>query len=131
MAIVRIVFGIVIGIAVGFGLVMVGDALNQRFFPAPADVQVTNPEALRDYMATAPLTSLLGLPVTWTVAAFAAAFAAAKIGAKVWAGWLAGGVVFAATCLNLALIPHPLWMLIAAIILVPAAAWFGARLGGS
>jgi hypothetical protein len=129
MGALRIVLGIVAGVAVGIGLVMLGDSLNHRFFPPPADLQVTNPDALRQYMASAPITSLLGLPVTWTIAAFAGAFAAAKIGARAWAGWIAGGALFAATCLNLVLIPHPLWMLIVALVFVPLAAWFGARLG--
>lgn len=131
MAILRVVLGIVIGIAAGIGVVMLGDTLNHRFFPPPPEVQVTNPEAIRDYMQTAPVLSLLGLPVTWTLAALVAAFAAAKIGAKRWAGWIAGAVIFAATSLNLVLIPHPLWMTVAAIVLVPAAAWFGAQLGAS
>lgn len=129
MTIVRIVLGVVIGVAVGFGLVMVGDALNHRLFPPPADLQVTDREALGRYMATAPIISLLGLPVTWMVAAFAGAFAGAKIGARAWTGWIAGGALIAATCLNLALIPHPLWMLVAAIVFAPLAAWFGAKLG--
>lgn len=130
MAIVRVILGIVIGVAVGLGLVMIGDAINHRLWPPPPDVQVTNPESLRAYMQSAPITSLLGLPVTWTVAAFAAAFAGAKIGGKAWAGWAAGALIFAATCLNLVMIPHPLWMLIVAVVFVPAAAWFGAKLGG-
>lgn len=130
MGAIRIILGVVIGVAVGIGLVMVGDVINHRFFPPPPEVQITNPEAIRAYMQTAPITSLLGLPVTWTIAAFAAGFAGAKIGAKTWAGWIAGGLIFGATCLNLVMIPHPLWMLVAAVILVPAAAWFGGKLGG-
>lgn len=129
MAVLRLILGIVIGIAAGVGLVMLGDMLNHRFFPPPPEVQITNPEAIRDYMRTAPMLSLLGLPVTWTIAAFVASFAAAKIGARRLAGWVAGGVLFAATGLNLVMIPHPLWMLIAAIVFVPAGAWFGAQLG--
>lgn len=129
MAIVRVILGIVIGIAVGVGLVMIGDWVNHRLWPPPADVQLTNPEAIREYMATAPMTSLLGLPVTWTVAAFAGAFAGAKVGGRVWAGWVAGGALCAATGLNLLLIPHPLWMLVASVILVPLAAWLGAKQG--
>lgn len=129
MTIVRIVLGIVIGVAVGLGLVMVGHAVNHHFWPPPPDVQVTNPQALRAYMQSAPITSLLGLPVTWTIAALASGFAGAKIGAKAWVGWISGGLIFAGTCLNLALIPHPLWMLVAAIVFVPAAAWLGAKLG--
>lgn len=129
MGAVRIVLGIVLGIAVGIGLVMAGDAINHQLWPPPPDLQVTNPEAIRDYMATAPITSLLGLPVTWTIAAFAGAFAAAKIGARAWAGWIAGGVLFALTGMNLVMIPHPLWMLVAAIVAVPLAAWFGGKIG--
>jgi hypothetical protein len=129
MSALRIILGVVIGVAVGIGLVMVGDVLNHRFFPPPPDVQVTNPEAIRAYMQSAPVTSLLGLPVTWTIASFAAAFAGAKIANKTWAGWVAGGFIFAATCLNLAVIPHPIWMLAAALALVPVAAWFGSKVG--
>jgi hypothetical protein len=129
MAILRIVLGVIIGAAIGVGLVSLGDYLNHQLFPPSPDLQLTNPEAIRTWMAEAPMLSLLGLPVTWTIAAFAAAFAAAKIAAKRWAGWIAGGLIFAATCLNLALIPHPLWMLIAALIFVPAAAWFGGQIG--
>lgn len=129
MAVLRLVLGVIIGVAVGVGVVMIGDALNHRFFPPPPEVQITNPDAIRDYMQTAPMLSLAGLPVSWTIAAFAAAFAAAKIGARRWAGRISGALLFAATGLNLALIPHPLWMLIAAIVFVPAAAWFGAQVG--
>jgi hypothetical protein len=129
MAIFRIVLGIVVGIAIGVGIVMAGDWINHRLWPPPPDVQITNPEAIRDYMATAPVTSLLGLPATWTFAAFAGAFAGAKIAERVWVGWISGGLLFAATCLNLAMIPHPLWMLIASVVLVPLAVWFGAKLG--
>jgi hypothetical protein len=128
MAIVRIILGIVIGVAVGIGVVMIGDMINHRIWPPPPEVQVTNPEAIAAYMRTAPITSLLALPVTWTIAAFAAAFSGAKIAARVWPGWVAGGVLFAATGLNLVMIPHPPWMLIAAVVLVPLAAFFGAKL---
>jgi hypothetical protein len=130
MAIVRIVLGVILGTAIGFGIVMLGDYLNHMFFPPPPDLQITNPDAIRAYMADAPFTALLGLPVTWTLAAFAAAFAGAKIAARAWPGWIAGALIFAATGLNLAFIPHPLWMLIAAVIAVPLAAFFGAKLGG-
>lgn len=129
MGVLRIILGIVIGVAIGIGVVMVGDYINHRLWPPPPEVQITNPESIRAYMQSAPITSLLGLPVTWTLAAFAGAFAGAKIGARRWVGWVAGGVLFALTGLNLAFIPHPLWMLIAAIICVPLAAWFGGKLG--
>lgn len=128
MTIVRIVLGVLGGVALGIGLVMAGDYLNHMFWPPPADLQAADPEAIRAYMARAPMASLVALPVSWTIAAFAAAFAGAKIAGRAWAGWIAGGFLFAATALNLALIPHPLWMTIAAVICVPLAGFLGARL---
>lgn len=129
MSMLRIVLGLVLGVAIGLGLVMAGDMANHALFPPPPDLQITNPDALRAYMAEAPILSLLGLPVTWTVAVFAAAFAGAKVAGRAWVGWVAGGLLFAATLANLALIPHPIWMLAWAVALLPPAAWFAARLG--
>jgi len=129
MAILRIILGVLAGVALGVGIVMLGDMANHYFWPPPADVQVTNPEAIRDYMQTAPITSLLALPVSWTLAGLAAAFVAAKIGARAWVGWIAGGFIFAATMANLAFIPHPLWMLVTSVVCVPLAVWIGAKFG--
>jgi len=127
MGLVRIVLAVIAGVALGFGVVVVGEIINHRLWPPQDELQITNPDAVRAYLETAPLPALIGLPLFWTIAAFVASFASAKIGGRL-AGWIAGAIVFAATCLNLAFIPHPLWMLIASVVCVPAAAWFGARL---
>ncbi len=122
MAIARIILGIVIGIALGLGAVIAGDMLNHQLFPPPP------PDQWREYAVSAPFYKLVGLPIAYTIAAFAAAFAAAKIAARTWAGWVAGGVLTAATFANLIMVIHPLWMTIACVVFVPAAAWFGAKL---
>ncbi len=122
MAVVKIILGIVIGIALGLGVVMLGDKLNHMMFPPPA------PQDWPEYAFSAPVHKLIALPITYTIAAFAAAFVAVKIAARAWAGWIAGGLLVAATFANLFLIPHPLWMMAACIVSVPAAAWFGAKL---
>ncbi len=129
MAIVRIVGGVLAGVALAFGVVFAGDWLNHQLFPPPADLNVRDPESLRAYVASAPLASLVGLPLTWTIAGAVGAFAGARIAGRVWAGWIAGAALFAATLANLALIPHPWWMLAAAVVFVPLACWFAARWG--
>lgn len=122
MGIVRIILGIVIGIAVGLGAVIAGDMINHAMFPPPP------PEQWLDYSRNAPFYKLIGLPVAYTIASLVAAFAGAKIAARVWVGWIAGGVLTAATFANLVMISHPLWMTIVCIVFVPLAAWFGAKL---
>jgi len=131
MGVVRVVLGVALGVALGLGVVMLGDWLNHMMFPPPADLQIASAEALGEYLASAPLHALLGLPIAWTLAAAVAAFAAAKIGARRGAGWLAGALIFAATLANLIMIPHPAWMLIAAIVFAPLGAAFGAHFGGT
>ena len=122
MAIVRIIAGIALGIALGIGCVLLGDWINMQLFPPPP------PQDWLDYSQNAPVYKLIALPITYTIAAFIAALAAAKIGARIWAGWVAGGVLTAATFANLVVISHPRWMTILCVVCVPLAAWFGARL---
>jgi len=125
MKLVRIILGIIAGVALGLCVVMAGDAVNMMLFPAP------HPSQLADYMANAPVAALAGLPIAYALAALAAAFVGAKIAARVWAGWIAGGLLTAATFANLVMIPHPLWFTIACVLLVPLAAWFGAKHGAA
>lgn len=123
MAIVKIVLAILLGIVLGFGVVIAGDMLNHLMFPPPPAADWPR------YVETAPFTAFIGLVIAYALAAFVAAFMAARDGRRAWAGWIAGGVLTAATYANLFMIPHPLWMIIACVVLTPLGAWFGARLG--
>ena len=127
--ILRVVLGVVVGVAIAMAVVMAGDWLHMRYFPIPPGVNATDPRALGAYLASAPIASLVGLPLTWMLAGGAGAFVAALIAKRRWAGWIAGAVLLAGTLLNLAFIPHPWWMLVAALIAVPLAIWFAARAG--
>jgi len=125
MVVVKIVLAIVLGVVLGFGVVIAGDAINHLLFPAPA------PADWPRYVETAPFTAFIGLVIAYALAAFVAAFMAARGGRRAWAGWIAGGLLTAATYANLFMIPHPLWMTVACVVLTPLGAWFGARLGVS
>jgi len=129
MGVLKIIFEIILGLAIGVGVVFLGEMLNHQLWPPPAELNVTNPDAVRAYLETAPLPALIGLPLVWTVATGLGAFAATKVASHVWAGWLVGALLFAATALNLAFIPHPLWMLVASVTCVPLAGLFGAQFG--
>ncbi len=131
MTALRIILGVVVGLAAGVGLVFVGEMLNHQLWPPPEDLQVTDPEAVRAYFETAPLEALFGLPLVWIVAAGAGSFLGAKIANRAWAGWIVGGLLLAATLLNLSLIPHPLWMWATGVLGVALAAYFAAKLGAA
>ena len=130
----RLTGSIVVGVVVAFLIVMAGDMLSQSLAasagPAPADM--TDRAAMGAYMAGLPTGVFIVMLATWTVAAFAAAAIAARFGRRgAWPGWVAGGLFLCATAANLLMIPHPAWMAVAGVVLVVAAAWFGARAGSS
>jgi hypothetical protein len=129
----RAILSIVGGVIAAFVIVMLGDMLSQAVAASsagapPADM--TDRTAIEAYMAGLPVTVFVIMLAGWTLAAFAAAYLAARFGRRgAWPGWVAVGLFFCATTANLLLIPHPMWMTAAGIVLVIAAGWAGARLG--
>jgi len=122
MTIVRIIVGVVVGFALGLGVVIGGDLLNHTLFPPPT------PEQWAEYALTAPVQNLILLPVAYILAAFVAAFVAAKIARRAWAGWIAGGFLTGATFVNLFTIAHPIWLIAICVVGAPLAIWCGALL---
>jgi len=129
----RAILSIVAGVVAAFAIVMLGDMLSQAVAASsagapPADL--SDRTAIEAYMSGLPVTVFLIMLAGWTIAAFVAAFVAARFGRKgAWPGWVAAALFFCATAANLLLIPHPMWMTVAGIVLVIAAGWAGARLG--
>lgn len=127
----RLIIGCVVGALFGVAVVFVGEQINHQLWPPPGELSAADPEAIRAYLETAPLSALLGLILVWAIAAAVGAFVAARIARRTWAGWIVAGVLLAATLLNLVLIPHPWWMLAASVVLVLLAGWQAARLGAT
>ncbi|MGH7631039.1 MAG: hypothetical protein ACREOF_16975 [Gemmatimonadales bacterium] len=67
----------------------------------------------------------------WLLAAATGAWIAARVGGagRWWLGLAVGGLILAAAAYNLSSFPHPIWMTIAGLVGIPAAAWLGASNG--
>lgn len=129
---VRLVAGIVGGLAVAFAIVFASDALFHVLTASGATMPDTGDRsAWRAYMDGLPMGALLQVLAGWTLAALAGAWVAARFGGRgAWPGWLVGGVFLLATAANFATVPHPAWMVGAAVVLILFAAWLGAKLPG-
>lgn len=119
----RVVLGIIVGIAVSMGCIFVVEAIGHQIYPPPAGVSMNTPEIVADYIATAPTMALIFPPLGWFLGSAIGGWAARSITRKYWAGWVIAGLVLVGGIINLFLIPAPLWMQIAAI----AAPLFGGR----
>jgi len=126
---IRNIAAVLAGVVTAFVLILVVEKLGHLIYPPPADLDFSDPEAIRPYMATLPFVALLFPMIAWVVGTFAGSLLASKIGTAnplLFAG-IVGGLVLAATIANLIMIPHPVWFSIVSLIAIAASAWFAAK----
>lgn len=127
---IRNVAGAIAGVVTAFVLVMLIEKVGHLIYPPPTDLDFSDPEAIRPYMATLPFLALLFPMIAWVIGTFAGALLASKIGTVnplVFAG-IVGGLVLVATIANLIMIPHPVWFSIVSLVAIAASAWFAAKI---
>ena len=116
------------GLLVAGALVGMVEFLGHKLYPLPAGVDLRDEKAMAAYVASVPLQAMLLVLLGWALATFAGAWVAARVAGLVNVAYVVGAIFLAAAWANMLLIPHPQWMLITAIVLVPACAYFGGRL---
>ncbi len=122
----------VVGIIVAVGIIWAIESLGHRFYPPPAGLDFADAEAMRVYVNTLPLGALLFVPAAWFIGTLGGTFVACRIGTasrQVFA-LAVGGLVLAATVVNLVMIPHPMWFSVLGVAAVLVGAWLGAIFGG-
>lgn len=117
------------GIVTAFVLIMLIEKLGHIIYPPPTDLDFSDPEVMRPYIATLPFLALLFPMIAWVIATFAGTVLACKIGTAnplLFAASV-GGLVLAGTIANLLMIKHPLWFSLVSLVAVAASAWIAAR----
>ncbi|MGL4464512.1 MAG: hypothetical protein ACRC1K_20360 [Planctomycetia bacterium] len=127
----RFVVAVIAGTIVAGGVVAVGEGLSGLLHPPPAGMDFNDPDKLRAFIATLPASAFVFVLAAWTVGSFAGSLVAGLLtrGRSAVAPAVVGGLMIAAVLFNLATIPHPVWMAVAAIVLVPAALFAGGTAG--
>ena len=121
---------IVVGIVTAFGLIWLIELLGHTIYPPPADLDFSDTEAIRPYIATLPVIALLFPMFAWFIGTFAGSLVGCYIGEArplLFVG-VVGGLVLAATIANLIVIPHPLWFSIISILGIVASAWLALQI---
>ena len=116
----------VIGVAVAVAIVTLNEKLGHMAFPPPADMDFSDPEVLRPYLASLPAWALLQVMAGWVIGVFAGIIVATTISLAnpaIYAS-IVGGLILAATIANLIFIPHPMWFNIVSVIAIALSAWF-------
>jgi len=123
----RKILGVIAGALLAFLLVMLLEAVI-NYAMAPAAIDPSDTEGMKEMMANMPASAFLAVLLTYFLATLAGGFVAAKIARERWAAWVVAGLILAATLANVAMLPHPLWFTLSAVVLIAAAGWLGGQL---
>ena len=133
----RLAIALLAGLIAGFVCTASIQALSIALYPAPVDLDLTQPEAVAQWIEQLPVGAFLLVLLSHALGAFMGAAICQAIAGTIWRpGWMVIGVLFlAAGIYNLIEVPHPIWFAIADVITYIPAAWIGgstlARLFGS
>ncbi|RZV36485.1 MAG: hypothetical protein EX272_08210 [Chromatiales bacterium] len=119
------VAGIVIAMLAVWLVQLVGHAV----YTPPAGLDSQDLDAMRAYIATLPLGAFLFVIASYFIGTLAGTCAACAIGTmlpRVFA-ILIGCLMLIATAMNVAMIPHPTWFIVAAVVAIFAGAWLGMK----
>ena len=120
---IRTLAGLASGLTVAIVTIMALEAIGNRVYPPPGGYDMTGSSA-----ESLPFETLVWPVIGWFVGSLAGAWVALRVSAEAWAGWAIAGCVLAATILNLALIRHPLWMIVAGLAAPVVGGWIAQRL---
>src|SRR5688572_15722228 len=126
----RKILAIIAGVITGFIIVFIGDATVHAMDPPPMGLNYMDKNVMKDYVASIPMYILVIMCIFWLLSAFTGGLVAALIKRSEWrfCALVTGGILLAAAILNLALVPHPMWMWIVALVGYLPAALIGGSL---
>jgi hypothetical protein len=108
-------------------MISVLQGLGQQFFPPPAGMDPSDPEAFAAAFATMPVMALVTVLLSYALGTFAGAWIATGIGGRAFYAFLVGGVMTLAGMEKLFSSPQPLWFTIASALVFLPSAWFASR----
>ncbi|MBV9904866.1 MAG: hypothetical protein JO346_09835 [Alphaproteobacteria bacterium] len=126
----RTIWSVVVGGAAGVVAMMLVEFLVSLVVPAPANLDITRPGASATYIQSLPVLLLALQIVSWAIGSYVAAFVAMRMakGTSILPGVVAGAVPLLAGVIDMALIPHPIWMWVLGVTALTVPAYYAARM---
>ncbi|GAB5406046.1 MAG: hypothetical protein Aurels2KO_42770 [Aureliella sp.] len=119
--ILRNCFAAIVGIVTGGLAVLLIESLSSLAHPKPDYIDLSDADAMRDWIQSLPLTAFAAVLAAWSVGAFVGVWVARMLSANrsIWPAIVAGAFLLLATIGNLVMIPHPLWFAVLGIAVYP------------
>ena len=116
--IIRTLGGLAAGLLVAILTIIAIEAVGNQLYPPPAGYDMTSASA-----ESLPFATLIWPLIGWFLGAIAGGWVALRVAGERWTGWAIAACVLAATILNLVLIRHPTWMIVAGVIAPLLGGW--------
>lgn len=111
----RLVSGILAGVALAMLVITLTETLNGVLYPMPA-IDWNDPLAVSRMIAAMPQAAKLMVVAGWALGALAGAALAVAVTRLAWAGWIPTGAVAIGGIANALIIDHPVWMDVCAVL---------------
>ncbi|MDF0487963.1 hypothetical protein PX554_07455 [Sphingomonas sp. H39-1-10] len=112
----RTVLGIVFGVAAALLIVGAAESIETALYPLPA-LDNADPATLAGVVADMPLAAKLLIVAGWPIGAFGGAWLGLRVCDRRVAAGIVVAAVMAAALANVLTLPHPVWMIICAVVL--------------
>ena len=122
--------GILGGIAAGWAVATVAEAIDGLLHPPPAGIDPGNVESYRLFVARLPTSAFVIVLIGHVLGSVAAGIVATLIARRtaMWPAIAAGVVLLAGGAVNVIALPHPTWFVGLDLACYVPLAWLGARL---
>ena len=127
----RSIGAVVAGIILAFALVAGIEGLGAVVHPFPPEADPHDIEVCRKHVANCPGWILAVGAVLWGLTAFVSVWVATRLGSARHPahGLIIGLLLRLAVGFNMWTLPYPVWFNLANVVAIPAAIYFGARIG--
>jgi hypothetical protein len=127
----RLLFALLIGLIVHTALVAGVQFVSTMIHPLPPGIDASNVLQMRDYLTGGgvPLTAMLMVLLSYAAGNFGGAFVASKLAPNrgLMPALVIGQISLVLVIINLVQLPHPIWMMVASVLVPLPSAWFGGR----
>ncbi len=116
-----------VGVLIAMLSVWLVQKIGHAVYPPQADIDLNDFEAVKAYVATLPIGALLFVVASYFIGTTVGTCIACAIGTmlpRIYA-LLIGCLMLVATTMNVMMIPHPTWFIVAAVAAIVIGAWLG------
>lgn len=128
----RKMLGVGVGLAAGFAVIVLLQAVGQAFWPLPAGLDPRDREAIVAVIHGMPATFLLWTALAWMCGALAGTYAALRVARDPRVAWPAltvEAILLAMGAFNVAALAYPAWFWAVGLSAFPLGAFVGIRWG--